>query len=175
MSTFKIDDLVYIPPFNYSIVYDIDRPKYKIVAIESYITAEAGIHPQDINYTTSYKYMVETTEGIKPFDEVRGVPNIQLTKTNDSNFKVNIQDFKIDDKTIKKIEENHGDWVFVDKQGWRPPYPNRHKYTLSDNSVVESEEYTITKVNVMPGGRSRTIKNKYKKSRKLRRKTNRRR
>lgn len=165
MSKFKVGDLVYIPPFDYVYLYDNDRPSYEITEIMQEDTWEnvGGTYNVPVK---SYKYKVNNGGRIETVDQVMGLPNLKING-------IDILDFRINGNNITKIKKDEGEWVFVQGKGYQPTHPNRHIYTLSDNSDVESDAYHIT--NVMTGGRSRTRKNKHKhkKSRKLRRKTKR--
>ncbi len=166
MSKFIVGNLVYIPPIVYNLIYDKNKPSYPIKEIqttEEYV--QQGYGSGNYAPETKYNFIVNINGEDKSFNHVKLLPNLQVNG-------INISEFKINDKTIDKIEIDEGNWNFVHGKGYIPEYPNRLKYTLSDNSIVYSDEYKITEV--VSGGRSRTKKNKkYKKSRKLRRKSNR--
>ena len=83
-----------------------------------------------------------------------------------------ISEFKINEQTIKKIEFNEDAPVKeTSGLGFVPKNPNEYKYTLEDGTIKINGDHTIT--SVMVGGRSKTRKNKYKKNRKSRTKSNR--
>jgi hypothetical protein len=164
----KVGDFVYIPPFDNShIVYDKDRPSYEIKEIKSRIGGVKSYHFVEDDYEEKI-YLLDINNEIKPFDFVKSIPNIKINSIDISNFKIN-------GHNITKIETDMGEWNFVEGKGYQPTYPNRYKYTLSDNSIVLSDEYNITNEVINGGRRTRRKTKKYKKSKKLRRKSNRRR
>jgi len=169
MTTFKIGDFVYIPPFDNNIVYDKNKPTYEIVdIIKEEVWEQQGYGNATYEPVVKYRYLVNVYGEIKEFNEVKGLPNLDINN-------ININEFKIDDKTIHKIEKNEGKWEWREHgKSPSPEYPNRHKYTLSDGSIVESSDYAI--VNKLGGKRMKTRKNKKsKKTKKFLRKSKRRR
>lgn len=169
MLKFKVNDLVYISPFVYPIIYDINKPSYPITNIETEkVWEQQGYGTSNGNYVDKYEYSVDVDGETKQFTKVMALPNITIDGTN-------ITDFKINGKTINKIEIDEGNWTFIEGKGYQPQYPNRHKYTLSDGSIVENSDYKILSKLSLGGKRRRTRKNRKSKKSKKSRKSNRRR
>jgi hypothetical protein len=140
MHRFKVGDLVDVPPFMYlRFIYDKDKPSYPIkeILIEN-IIKNFGYGSGNYRNETEYKYLVDIDGEIKQFDIVKHLPNFQIDG-------ISISDFQINGKNINKIEFVPGEWILINGEH-QPTYPNRHKYTLSDNSIVESSEYNILNI-----------------------------
>ncbi len=177
MSKFKVGDLVYIrqKPFNYTLVYDVTKPIYKITNLQTTpeIHFSTVVNGNKFDENNKYNYWVDITDGInheiKLYEEeyIVAVPKINNE---------DVKNFLIDGKKIKIIETDEGEWTWKEGKGYNPQYPNRYKYTLSDGSIIKNDIYTITNA-TSGGGGGKTRKNKRhkkpKKSRKLRKKNRR--
>jgi len=171
----NVGDLVYISGFTPNIIYDKDKPSYPIKEIKKeQVIKQIGYGTGNVGQFEEKTYLVDVSGEIQSFDEVKAVPKVQING-------IDIEEFKIDGKTIKKIEDDQGNWSFVEGQGYKPEFEGRHKFTLDDGTVVYKNKEEMENFKISPvtsGGKrskSRTRKNKSKKVRKSRRKTNRRR
>ena len=172
---------------NYKTLYDKDD-MYIITnkhgPIERNIQIEMGINIVE----KYYKYDLKKIDDEKKLEKQSSVYPVTTVTLDgyigDNHIKGNIEDIKIKNRTIKKIEKDEGD--YSSEVPYTPEFPDRHFITL-DNSTIDDDKVTFTGEVIKEkqkknGGKRKTRHNRKskkgkrsRKARKSRRKSNRRR